>query len=396
MTKKKRSSFTLAVEIVALILIFAIIVTAMCADMTKQKFDKTEYPKKYADAVELASAEFGIPENLIYAIIKAESGFKADAISSAGAIGLMQVLPSTFDGDIKPALGIDKYGETALFDYMINIRSGAYYFSRLLKFCKDTETALAMYNAGIGNVEKWLGNRKYSSDGKTLIPEKIPVSETRSYVTRVMYYYEKYDSIYGKAPEEEVHNSVFEKHGIHIKWLTKTDDKGRVFVNELACYAWALEYHETYKDVDPILVMALIKTESDFMVNTISTSNAYGLTQIMKDTYDSDIKLNINTDKPWETLLEDPELAVKSGMYYLHWLYAPSRKLGSNTINVVAAYNGGCGNVARWLQNGSLSKDGVLIPEKIPLPETKRYVEKVMANYAYYREYLSNIFTNQN
>lgn len=396
MTKKKRSSFTLAVEIVALILIFTIIITAICADMTKEKFDQIEYPKKFSDAVEIASAEFGVPENLIYAMIKAESNFKADAVSKAGAIGLMQILPSTFESDIKPVLGIDKYGETALFDYMINIRSGTYYFAHLWEYCGDIKTALAMYNAGIGNVKRWLESNKYSRDGKTLIADRIPVDETRRYVEAVMYYYEKYNTIYNASPTQKIDDPIFEKYGVNIKWITKTDSNGRTVVNELACYAWALHYSQTYKDVDPILVMAIIKTESDFVLDAISKSNAYGLMQIMSDTYYGDIKPNIGLSEDFEYLLEDPKFAVKCGMYYLHWLYAPSRKLGGNMINVVAAYNGGCGNAAKWLTTEGLSENGVLIADKIPREETRRYVEKVMKNYAYYQEYLGNIFTETN
>ena len=134
---KKRAVFTLALEITVLVFTFCIILVSMSADRTISEFDKYEYPRKYSDAVEVASAEFGLPENLIYAVIKAESGFDEDALSSAGAMGLMQIMPSTYESDIKPKLGFKKSGGDALFNYMVNIRSGAYYLSTLCDYCDE-------------------------------------------------------------------------------------------------------------------------------------------------------------------------------------------------------------------------------------------------------------------
>lgn len=383
-------------EIVALVLIVAVLVAAFGTDRVQNEADKAEYPKRYADAVELASLEFGISENLLYAIIKAESDFRADAVSRAGAVGLMQIMPKTFEEDIKPKLGIQKSAAEALKNHMLNVRSGAYYFSYLYDYCGDIETALAMYNAGIGTVRSWLKDKKYSKNGRELIVDNIPYEETRTYVLRVMYYFERYNDIYGKDKLKAVEEPTLEKYGVNVKWLTRKDEKGRTLVNELACYAWALRYHETYTDVDPIFVMAIIKAESDFVVGAVSKSNAYGLMQILEDTYNGDIKPILKTDKPFSYLLKDPEFAVKCGMCYLHWLYAPSRKLGGSMTNVAAAYNGGCGNARAWLATEGLSQNGVLIADKIPREETRNYVKKVMANYEYYKEYLGNIFTNAN
>ena len=234
MNKKKRSSFLLGTEIVALVLIVAILVAAFGTDRVQDEADKAEYPKRYADAVELASLEFGISENLIYAIIKAESSFDKDAVSRSGAVGLMQIMPKTFEEDIKPKLGIEKSGAEALKNYMLNVRSGVYYFSYLYDYCGDIETALAMYNAGIGTVRSWLKEKEYSKNGRELIVDNIPYDETRTYVLRVMYYFEKYNDIYGKDKLKAIEDPTFEKYGVNVKWLTRTDEKGRTFVNELA------------------------------------------------------------------------------------------------------------------------------------------------------------------
>lgn len=392
---KKRAFFTLALEITVLVFTFCIILVSMSADRTISEFDKYEYPQKYADVVEVASAEFGLPENLIYAVIKAESGFDAEALSSAGAMGLMQIMPDTYENDIKPRLGFKKSGEDALFNYVVNIRSGAYYLSHLYNYCGDLETALAMYNAGIGNVRSWLKNREYSYDGKRVIPEKIPVAETRTYVARVMYYYERYNDIYGVNKAKVIEDPIFEKYGVNVKWVTKKGENGTVYVNEHACYAWAQHYAELYPDADPIFVMAIIKAESDFRVNAVSKSNAYGLMQILAGTY-GDISEKMPTVKPFEILLSDPQHAVKCGMYYIQWLHTPSLGLNGNMTNIAAAYNGGPGNAKIWLADGGISSGGVLIADNIPRDETKNYVKKVMANYEYYREYLGLIYSKEN
>jgi soluble lytic murein transglycosylase len=395
MRMKKRAVFTLALEIAVLVLTFCIILVSMSADRTINEFDKREYPREYSDAVEIASAEFDIPENLIYAVIKAESDFDAEAISSSGAMGLMQIMPSTYENDIKPKLGFGKSGKDALFNYIVNIRSGTYYLSSLYKYCGDIETALAMYNAGIGNVRSWLKNRDYSYDGKKLIAEKIPVPETRTYVARVMYYYERYNDIYGVDRSKVVEDPIFEKYGVKIKWVTRKGSNGTVYVNELACYAWAQHYAEIYPEADPILVMAIIRAESDFRVNVVSKSDAYGLMQILEPTYD-DLKDIMPTTRPFSHLLKDPQYAVKCGMCYIQWLHTPSLGLSGNRVNIAAAYNGGCGNAKAWLSQSGLVSGGVLIADKIPREETRNYVKKVMANYEYYREYLGLIYSKEN
>ena len=175
-----------------------------------------------------------------------------------------------------------------------------------------------------------------------------------------------------------------------IDWITKPGKKeGQIIVNDLMCYKWALYYSEWFYDVDPILIMAIIKTESDFVVNAVSSSGAYGLMQIMPATYNVDIKSSLGLEEDFEYLLEDPEFAIKCGSYYLHWLYAPSRGLNNSVVNIAAAYNGGCNEVKKWLGTEGLAQNGELIIEKIPKDETRRYVQKVLANYEYFAELYS-------
>lgn len=128
-----------------------------------------QYMEEYRGIIQQASDQFGIDPHLIRAVIKAESGFDHQAVSSKGAQGLMQLMPGTA-GDMEVANP---------FDPEENIFGGTRYLSLLLKrFNNDKVLALAAYNAGPDAVESYNG-----------VP---PFPETREFVRRVMRYYETY------------------------------------------------------------------------------------------------------------------------------------------------------------------------------------------------------------
>ncbi len=115
-----------------------------------------------------ASSIYGVDPNLIKAVIKAESGFKPDAVSRAGAMGLMQLMPET-----AREMGIDPLNPGQ------NIMGGTAYLKKMLDaFGDDVSLALAAYNAGPANVEKYKG-----------IP---PFPETREYIKKVAQYYQEF------------------------------------------------------------------------------------------------------------------------------------------------------------------------------------------------------------
>lgn len=128
-------------------------------------------------AVRAASAEFGVPVPLILAVIRTESNFDQDAVSDAGAVGLMQLLPDTYRW-IRDERLCEKLPTEAILDPTVNVRYGTYYLSYLLERFGDLRVALAAYNAGEGRVAEWL-----ESD-PTLA--HIPYPETRAYVDKVM------------------------------------------------------------------------------------------------------------------------------------------------------------------------------------------------------------------
>jgi len=140
------------------------------------------YPQKFSDIVAKYSSQYGVDENMVYAIIKTESNFNQYAVSSKNAIGLMQITEAT--GEWAAAkMGINDFSKDKLFDPDINIEIGCWYIARLLKQFDSCDTAIAAYNAGSGNVSKWLENGSLSTDGTNL--SAIPYSETENYVKKI-------------------------------------------------------------------------------------------------------------------------------------------------------------------------------------------------------------------
>ncbi len=141
------------------------------------------FPCTYKRQVEECAKKYQVDKNLIFAIIKAESNFNKDAVSKKGAKGLMQLMDETGRWCTEE-IGIS---ECELTDVECNINAGTFYFSHLLEMYSGNEkNAIAAYNAGYGNVDKWLEDKNYSGDGKTL--DTIPFEETDKYVKKVMLY----------------------------------------------------------------------------------------------------------------------------------------------------------------------------------------------------------------
>jgi len=143
------------------------------------------FPIKYKDSIIETSAEFDLSPVLVASVINAESRFRADAISQKGAVGLMQLLPSTA-AEIAQKLGIQDFTEKDLFTPKTNIRLGTSYLSYLINEFDNVDTALCAYNAGPNKVRSWLNNPKYSEDGKSLTI--IPYAETQKYVKKISFY----------------------------------------------------------------------------------------------------------------------------------------------------------------------------------------------------------------
>ena len=152
------------------------------------------FPLKYGGYIEQYAEEYGLDRVLVAAVIYVESGFDNTAHSGL-ARGLMQMTDATADW-VAERLGID-YDHDMAEEPEINIKMGCYYLSYLKDNYKNTETALAAYNAGMGNVTKWLADESYSANGRTL--DDIPYKETRNYVKRVKIIEQVYKKLYGRS-----------------------------------------------------------------------------------------------------------------------------------------------------------------------------------------------------
>ncbi|MCC5911765.1 MAG: lytic transglycosylase domain-containing protein [Clostridiaceae bacterium] len=152
------------------------------------------YPFHYRDIIETYAEEYNVDPYLMVSIMRNESKFNPNAISRRDAKGLMQIAPIT-GGWAAEKLNIEDYREDMLYDPDLNIRIGAWYLNILHREFDDRlQLIIAAYNAGNGNVSKWLQNPEYSQDGETL--DVIPFGETRIYSQKVMRDYEIYKRIY--------------------------------------------------------------------------------------------------------------------------------------------------------------------------------------------------------
>lgn len=159
----------------------------------EQKILMYLYPIKFEKEVYKYSKELDIDPMLTFAIIKTESNFREDVVSKSGAIGLMQLMESTAKEQAKK-LNI-KYTKESLCIVEINLKIGLNYFNTLLDYYNQNYIlAFAAYNAGLGNVQKWISEGIIKSDGSDI--ENIPFKETNMYVRKIIKNYEIYKKLY--------------------------------------------------------------------------------------------------------------------------------------------------------------------------------------------------------
>ena len=151
------------------------------------------YPRPFKNFVDSAAKQYGVENNFIWAIMRQESAFKADARSWVGAAGLMQLMPATAKGEAKRA-GLANYDLNNPSD---NIKLGTSHLGWLGKNFARKEWIMAAYNAGSGNARKWM---KDGGDKLDLIHwiEAVKFDETCGYVQRVSANLEIYRMLYDK------------------------------------------------------------------------------------------------------------------------------------------------------------------------------------------------------
>lgn len=183
MLKRKKIIFVLAAVVIAFLL-------------SRGYIEKNYiYPLKYSEYVETAAEKYNVDKYLVYSIIKAESSFDEYARSRADAKGLMQITDDTAEW---AAEQMNIRGDFNIYNPETNINIGTWYISRLMG---DNDgnliLALASYNAGGGNVKKWIEN---SDDGFDI--EQIEFKETKEYVEKTLNYYEKYKELYEREEDK--------------------------------------------------------------------------------------------------------------------------------------------------------------------------------------------------
>ena len=184
--------------LIALLVVALIVTGVMLLIQLNEKTEEKIYQLEYSDIVFKYSEEYGVPPEIVYAVIECESNFKPDALSKSGAMGLMQIMPATFK-DIQGRIH-EEYEDDMLYDPEVNIKCGTFYLSYLYKYFGDWDLVYAAYNAGMGNVSKWLANDEYSKDGKLI---NIPFPETDRYVKKVKNAVQQYEIKLYKSEEEK-------------------------------------------------------------------------------------------------------------------------------------------------------------------------------------------------
>lgn len=166
------------VTVLGILLVAGLLATLW--EVADDYFLRKTNPLKYAEAVERYADEYDVPIEIVYAVIKTESSFVPDAVSSKGAIGLMQITPDTYDW-LCGKTG-DEPNIRLLYEPDTNIRYGTYFLSLLYNEYQVWETVYAAYNAGRGRVNGWLSQEEYNNNGRL---QNIPFSETAAYVEKV-------------------------------------------------------------------------------------------------------------------------------------------------------------------------------------------------------------------
>lgn len=189
--KKRKASKALMYKLLSIILVIFLswVITSFI-------YKHILFPTKYSDIVNEAAKTYNVDPYLIYAIIKQESKFNKNAVSKASAKGLMQIMTKTADEMASQITMIDKNNYDIL-DPNINIELGTKYISMLIsKYSGNYHIALAAYNAGMGTIDKWF-TKPY--DNYIDVVKEIKYTETKTYVTNVVKYYNYYKKIYNEG-----------------------------------------------------------------------------------------------------------------------------------------------------------------------------------------------------
>jgi len=269
--------------------------------------------------IQKAARTYGLDPNMIAALIQAQSNFKSDAVSPAGAQGLMQLMPAT----------AAELGVSNPLDAEENIMAGSRYLKSLIdRYAGDMNRALTAYSWGMGNVDR--------------NPEKAPAAVER-FVAAVSGNPAHHSTTTLLAEMQATHPPAAEPAARIEAIRQQARESGIDGIIQRAAQTFGL---------DPSLITAVIHTESDFDTHAVSHAGAQGLMQLMPAT-----AAELGVSDPF-----DAEQNVMAGSRYLKGLL--DRYDGEPRL-ALAAYNWGMGNLERN-------------PERMP-SETRNYVAKILS-----------------
>jgi soluble lytic murein transglycosylase len=174
----------------------AVVAGAVLVPNVHKAVDEIRLPLRHEDIIRQQASAKGIDPALIAGVIYAESHFRDGQVSAAGALGLMQLTPETARYIARKSGG-NAFTVQDLATAQVNIAYGAYYLRYLMRRYGDNEAfALAAYNGGEGNVDRWIAAAR--TKGEALTVDAIPFAETRAYVTRVQDAQAEYRRTYGR------------------------------------------------------------------------------------------------------------------------------------------------------------------------------------------------------
>ena len=176
--RKRRKLRVLPVAVLTLFTLFLAAIAVIVIISTREK----PLPVEYSDIISEVAYNEGIAEHILYAVVYTESSFDSDAVSTAGAVGLMQLLPDTAQW-LCGREG-EEYAEEMLTDPAFNIKYGAKYLMILYDRYKNWDAAHAAYHAGFTRVDNWLkeGTATYNEDGQLV---GSPIESTSQYVNKI-------------------------------------------------------------------------------------------------------------------------------------------------------------------------------------------------------------------
>lgn len=155
------------------------------------------YPVKYFDVIKQEATKNNLDPYLVLSIIKAESSFNKDATSNKNARGLMQIIDSTAEEINNKINSGDNNDKSDIYDVNVNIAFGCSYFASLVeRYDGNYYLAICAYNAGLGNVDKWINENIISTKLDEYENISLPFKETEKYLKKVMNSYKMYKILY--------------------------------------------------------------------------------------------------------------------------------------------------------------------------------------------------------